>query len=109
MRTSKVFDMNDLPERRLSVKAEIAIDHATDFGEVIRYTKETLAMQLAKKILDSESFFYERGDKAGGMNFLTYGVDCVVLTAEELCDIKRESFKDGARHAQGYMDYRGMK
>lgn len=100
---NEVFDINQLPGRRLSVRKMIALHNHMQIGEAVRIVQETMARQLAATILEGEPFFWSRGDKVAQFSTLEYGADCIVLTTEEYAALKRESFKDGAKHAQGFM------
>jgi hypothetical protein len=63
-----------------------------------------MVMQLAAKILEGEPFFSEySSDTVGGHAMVEYRADCIVMTAEEYAALKREAFKDGVMHAQGFM------
>lgn len=101
---TEVFDYNKMPDRRLSVRTMISL-HAQhiSLGETIQIVKRQMAEKLVAKILDDKSFFWSNSDQAGSHSFLEYGADCIVLTTDEVAAMKRESFKDGLRHAQGFM------
>ncbi len=98
-----IFDANQLPGRRLSVRKMIALHQCMSIDEAICAVKRDMAMQLATKILEGEPFFWSRGDKVAQFSTLEYGADCIVLTTEEYAALKREAFKDGVKHAQGFM------
>lgn len=98
-----VFDISRLPGRRLSVRKMVALQQNMKISEVERIVKREMAMQLATKILEGAPFFWERGGKVDQFSTLEYGADCIVLTTEEYAALKRESFKDGVKHAQGIM------
>lgn len=100
---NKVFDLNAVPERRLSVRHKIHVDPYMNFNDAIHVAKCQMAQQLAQMILDSKDFFWERGDTVAGYSFLECGVDCVVVTASELREIRDQSFKEGVRHVSGFM------
>lgn len=100
---NEVFDINQLPERRMSVRKMVALHQHMNIGDVVRIVQRDMAMQLATKILESGPFFWERGDKVAQLSMLEYGADCIVMTAEEYATLKREAFKDGVKHAQGFM------
>lgn len=101
-----VFDINQLPGRRLSVRKMIATQQHMNLGEAVRIVQRDMAMQLATKILEGPPFFWERGDKVAQFSTLEYGADCIVLTTEEYAALKREAFQNGVKHAQGFMAYR---
>lgn len=98
-----IFDANQLPGRRLSVRKMIALHQCMSIDEAICAVKRDMAMQLAIKILEGGPFFWERGDKMAQCLMLEYGADCIVLTADEYTTLKREAFKDGVNHAHGFM------
>jgi hypothetical protein len=100
---NEIFDINKLPERRLSSRCMIAIDSRIDINEAIHMSKQKMARQLAQKIIDDDQFFWSRGDKIAQFSTLEYGADCIVLTQEEYAQLKRQSFKEGVEHASGFM------
>ena len=100
---NEIFDLNQLPGRRQSVRKMISMHQHMQIGEAIRIVQETMARQLAQTILESEPFFWSRGDKVAQFDTLEYGADCIVLTTAEYAALKREAFKDGVKHAQGFM------
>jgi hypothetical protein len=100
---NEIFDINKLPERRLSIRCMISIDSRIDIGEVIHMSKQKMARQLAQKIIDDDQFFWSRDDKIAQFSTLEYGADCIVLTQEEYAQLKRQSFKEGVEHASGFM------
>jgi len=100
---NEIFDINKLPERRLSVRSVFSIDSRMNIGEAIEMCKQKMARQLAQKIIDSDEFFWSRGDKIAQFSTLEYGADCIVLTQEEYAQLKRNSFKEGIEHASGFM------
>lgn len=100
---NEIFDLNKLPERRLGVRKMIAIDQCMNIGQAITIVKREMAMQLATKILEGDTFFFERGGKAGQHSTLEYGADCIVLTREEYAAVQRQSFTEGIQHASGFM------
>lgn len=103
---NEVFDINKLPERSLSVRKIVSPHMNMQVGDVIRIIKREMATQLATKIVESRSFFWERIFKEDGFNMVEYGADCIVMTTEEYAELKRESFKEGIKHAQGFMNYK---
>jgi len=100
---TEIFDYNKMPNRRLSVRTMVSLHGQMQLGEAICLVKRQMAEGLAAKILDDKSFFWSNSDQAGLQTFLEYGADCIVLTTDEVAVLKRESFKDGLRHAQGFM------
>lgn len=100
---NEIFDINKLPERRLSVRHMLAIDSRMDIGQAIEMSKQKMARQLAQKIIESDQFFWSRGDKIAQFSTLEYGADCIVLTQEEYVELKRNSFKEGIEHSSGFM------
>ena len=100
---NEVFDTNQLPGRRLSVRKMISLHPHMEIGEAVMRIQQDMARQLAAKILEGEPFFWSRGDKVAQFSTLEYGADCIVLTTEEYALLKREAFKDGVKHAQGFM------
>jgi hypothetical protein len=100
---NEIFDINKLPDRRLSVRKMMSLDSRIDIGEAIHMAKQQMARQLAQKILEGDEFFWSRGDKVAQYNTLEYGADCIVLTLEEYSQLKRSSFKEGIEHANGFM------
>ena len=100
---NEIFNTNQLPGRRLSVRKMIALHPHMQISEAVRIAQRDMAMQLATKILEGDPFFWERGDKVAQFSTLEYGADCIVMTADEYATLKRESFKDGVKHAQGFM------
>jgi len=100
---NEVFDINQLPGLRLSVRKMVALHQHMNIGDAVRMVQRDMAMQLATKILEGEPFFWSRGDKVAQFSTLEYGADCIVLTTEEYAALKREAFNDGVKHAQGFM------
>lgn len=100
---SEIFDINQLPGRRLSVHKMVALPPHPQISEAVRLVQRDMAMQLATKILEGEPFFWERHTKVPQFSAIEYGADCIVLTTDEYAALKREAFKDGAKHAQGFM------
>ena len=100
---NEVFDTNQLPGRRLSIKKMISLHPHMDIGEAVRIAKRDMATQLATKMLEGEPFFWERGGKIEQFATLEYGADCIVLTQEEYVALKRKAFADGLRHATGFI------
>lgn len=100
---NEIFDLNKLPERRLAVRKMIAVDRCMDIGMAITIVKRDMAMELSSKILEGETFFFERGGSVGPHAMLEYGADCIVLTREEYVSIQRKSFTEGVQHASGFM------
>ena len=98
---NEIFDLNKLPERRLGVRKMIAIDRRMHIGQAISIVKREMAMQLATKILEGDTFFFERAGLAGPCSTLEYGADCIVLTREEYAAVQRQSFTEGIQHASG--------
>lgn len=103
---TEISNIAKLPERRLHVRNVIALQPEMDFGQAIRIVKERMAQALAYKILESQDFFFERGDTIAGVPTLEYGVDCIVLTDREYADMQRASFKQGVEHSRGFMTMR---
>ena len=100
---NEVYDINQLPGRRLSVRKMISLHPHVQIGDAVRIVQEIMARQLAATILEGEPFFWSRGDKVAQFSTLEYGADCIVLTTEEYAALKLKSFKDGVKHAQGFM------
>lgn len=98
-----VFDINEMPNRRLHVRQMVALHNHMNIGEGIHIVKHDMAMKLAHTILDSKDFFNEIGSLIGGISYLEYNADCIVLTREEYVALKRQSFTDGVEHARGFM------
>ena len=98
-----IFNMQDMPNRRMNVHSLIAIDQCTDIGRAIQIIKENMARDLAQKIIDSDDFFWERSGAAFGNHAtLEYGADVIVMTAGEVAAMRRESFSQGLKHAAGF-------
>jgi len=95
---NEIFDINKLPNRRLSVRKTIARNTKMPLGEALCMVKEDMAHQLAMAILDNEPFFWKRDNKLK----LEYGADCIVLTVYEYVQLKQEAFSDGVTYAQGF-------
>ena len=100
---NEIFDLNKLPERRLCVRKMVCLQQHMDIGQAITIVKREMAMQLATKILEDDTLFFECGDKAGPYSTLEYGADCIVLTREEYTAVQRQSFTEGIQHASGFM------
>ena len=98
-----VFDLSDLPERRLQARRVVALQPHLYLDEAAHIAKRELATQLARTILESETFFKEQADTVLGTTVVEYRVDCIVLTLEEFAELKRQSFKEGLQHAAGFM------
>ena len=97
---NNIFDISQLPERRLSIRKMVALHQRTQIDDAVRSMQQDMARQLAAKILEGEPFFWKRIDKMTQFSTLEYGVDCIVLTTEEYAALKREAFSDGVKHAQ---------
>jgi hypothetical protein len=100
---NEIFDINKLPDRRLSARTMLSIDARMDITHAIHMAKEKMARYLAQKIIDDDAFFWSRGDKIAQFSTLEYGADCIVLTSEEYMQLKRSSFKEGIQHANGFV------
>lgn len=100
---NEVFDINKLPERRLGIRKMVALYRHMLVDDAVRVVKRDIAMQLATKIMECEPFFSERRDTVGENTMVEYWADCIVMTTEEYAALKREAFKDGVKHAQGFM------
>lgn len=101
----EVFDMNDLPGLRLSVRKMICLHAYMDNGEAIRVVKNDMARGLAQKVLETDSLFWSRGGNIHGLSTLEYGIDCIILTPDEYATLKRKAFSDGVDHARGFVRY----
>ena len=97
---NNIFDISQLPERRLSIRKMVALHQHTQISEAVRFVQQDMARQLTAKILEGEPFFWKREDKMAPFSALEYGADCIVLTTEEYAALKREAFSDGVKHAQ---------
>ena len=100
---NEIFDLNKLPERRLWVRKVVALDQRMNIGKAVSIVKREMAMELSTKILEGDTFFFERSGTAGQHVTLEYGVDCIVLTREEYASVQRKSFTEGVQHASGFM------
>lgn len=100
---NEVFDINQLPGLRLSIRKMISLHPYMEIGEAVMRVQQDMARQLAVKILEREPFFWSRADKVAQFSTLEYGADCIVMTTDEYAALKRETFKDGVKHAQGFM------
>lgn len=98
---NEIFNSNKLPERRLGVRKVIALNQQINTEQAAIMVKRNMAMQLATKMLEEKSFFKEFSEEIDGQTIVEYRADVVVLTSDEYAELKRESFKDGMRHAQG--------
>ncbi len=58
-----IFDINQLPDRRLSIRKMIALHDHINVGDAIQFVQRDMARQLSIKILEKEPFFWKRGDK----------------------------------------------
>lgn len=97
------MNLNELPERRLSVRQIISLHPGMQIGEAVIISQRNMAMQLATKIMERDDFFTSTGANYGGVSALEYRADCIVLTAEEFREVRRQAFKEGAEHAQGFI------
>lgn len=103
---TEIFDLRKLTERSFHARKQVALQEFMRVEEAVRIIKRDMAQQLATMILTKEDFFWERADTFAGTAVVEYGVDCVVLTRQELADIQRHSFKQGLEHARGFMSIR---
>lgn len=97
-----VFDINELPNRRLMVRQMVALHPHMDIGEAVHCIRRDMVMKLAYTILEKDDFFYSIGSTSAGVSYVEYGADCVVLTREEFMDVQRKAFTKGVEHSRGY-------
>lgn len=87
----------------MGVREVLTVDAHTSFGQAIEIVKRNMARNLAEVIIrESSDFFSERSSTVAGIHMLEYRVDCVVVTQQELEEIRREAFKKGIEHAIGF-------
>ena len=103
---NKVFDIDELPERRLQIRKMISLNSHLNIGATISFVKQDMAQQLATKIIEGEPFFWSQGDNIANVSILEYGADCIVMTREEFLALKRKSFTEGVEYSRGFMDFR---
>lgn len=99
----EVFSLDDLPERRMTVRNLVALSEREQLGDAISIARQQLARMLAEKILEKGQVFSITGAQSGGHRTVEFRVDCIVLTADEFAALKQESFRQGVEHAQGFM------
>ena len=100
---NEIFSADELPDRRLAIQSVISTQHHMKIGQAIMLSQENMARQIARKIMDGEPFFKTATRKMGDTKMLEIRADCIVLTTEELRDLKMKSFSQGVSHAQGFM------
>lgn len=98
-----VYSPEKYPDRHLHVREVVALHQHTDVGQAVRIIRNDMARSLAQKIVESPTFFWEKGSVLGGVSYVEYGADCIVLTRQEYLDLQREGFQRGVEHAQGYI------
>lgn len=96
---NEVFDIDKLPERRLGMLKTVLLSEHSCVDAAVRFAKRAMAMRLADTVLEGEPFFTETRYTVGGYAKLELRADCVVLTAEEYAELKREAFERGLKHA----------
>lgn len=92
----EIFNVDKLPERRLSVRKMIQLERHMDIADAVQIAQRDMAVQLAAKILEGAPFFWSKSDQVAQFLSLEYGADCIVLTTEEYLAMKREAFMSGA-------------
>jgi hypothetical protein len=87
----EVFNLADLPERRLQVKSTYSLQSPLSAEEAERLINERLAETLARKILEQAPFFSKRCYEIGGLVNIDIEADCIVLTTEEFAQMRKDS------------------
>lgn len=85
------------------VRTKLALHPHENVGDAIEIAKRRMAEQIARAILERRDVFWERSDTVAGFSMLEYGLDLIVLTPDEMRQIKQENFKRGMEHARGFM------
>lgn len=99
----EVFNLADLPERRMTVRNLVALSEREQLGDAIDIARQQLSHLLAAKILKNGPFFSATPSVSGPYTSVEIRVDCIVLTADEFVALKQGSFRQGVEHAQGFM------
>lgn len=97
----KPFDLLNYPSRFLHVEAT-TVGHHSGTDAILYSLKERMARQLAELILKDSGVFKISFTNLSGMPVYDVKADIVVLTSQEFADLKRNSFREGAIHAQRF-------
>jgi hypothetical protein len=93
-----VFSTDDLPKRRLVVKATLATRSAINAEREIVILREQMVRQIAQKCVEHDDLVRIVPDGP----FVSLTVDCIVLTTDELADLMRRQFHAGLEHARQF-------
>ena len=103
-----VFNSDDMPDRYLSVRKVICNNiRYVDFSEILYRSKRDMALLIAEKILEGETFFSIR--EVAKENVTEINGSCVVLMLEEYEKNMRDQFKRGLDCGNGMMPARILK
>lgn len=93
----------DRQSMQFGIRTKLALHQHENISDAIEIVKRRMAEQIARAILERRDVFWERSDTVAGFSMLEYGLDLIVLTPEEMRQIKQENFKRGMEHACGFM------
>ena len=97
-----IYSEDQQPKLHLRVRAMLALHPHDAIGEAVIRSKEDLARELARNVLEHPDVFWEQSKKIAGYNMLEYGIDIFLITPDELRQIKKDSFRKGLEHAFGF-------
>ena len=98
---TEICSTGKLPGKNLSVRKVVCLRKNVDAREVDRYTKHDMVQQLARAILDDESFIKVTSEEMFGEVMVEYRADCIVLTTDEYVQLRRDAFQAGVNHSRG--------
>lgn len=94
-----VFNMDNLPNRRLIVQTTLANRFAANVGREIFSIRENLAREIAQKCIECDDLVQIVADG----HFVKVQADCIVMTSDELAALMKKQFSAGLEHARGFM------
>jgi hypothetical protein len=89
----------DVPPLELHVRQQFAVSKHESNAEVIHILTQKTARMLAEKITAEQRFF----DLKIADGYGTLRTDVIVMTTDEFFDWSKRKFKEGFKHAQGFM------
>lgn len=105
---SEIYNVEELlglrKIRARALYSPFAHINSKDFGHML---KGDISKRISALISECEAFFKVKNLNVEGIECLEYSAECFVLTLDELCELKREAFKNGLRHSQHFIGLPG--
>lgn len=100
----EIFNKDKVLGTPFSAHATVGLRYAsTREGELLSKVRQDMVMKLASQISQTTGVIKSKTEVIGGVPFLEYRADFILVTLDELAEMRKDSFKSGVMLTQGYM------